>query len=133
MRLVFARPVCFVVFAMLCLGFAGAAYAQQNSEITGIVTDQTGAVISGAQVTLTDTARGTTVTSTSNDAGYYVFAGLNPSTYDLKTVAKGFQTAVANGLVLNVSQTLRSDVKMQVGAEATTVTVQANEIGRAHV
>jgi hypothetical protein len=118
----------FLVFVMLCLGFAGAAYAQQNSEITGIVTDQTGAVISGAQITVTDSAKGTTATTASNDAGYFTFAGLNPSTYDLKAAAKGFQTYVANGLVLNVSQTLRSDVKLQVGTEATTVTVQANAL-----
>ena len=128
MRQVFARPVWFVVFVMLCFGFAGAAFAQQNSQITGIITDQTGAVISGAQVTLTDTAKGTTAATTSNDDGYYTFGGLNPSTYDLKAVAKGFQTFVANGLVLNVSQTLRSDVKMAVGTEATTVTVQANAL-----
>ena len=116
------------VFVMLCLGFAGAAYAQQNSEITGIITDQTGAVISGAQITLTDTAKGTVVNAVSNDAGYYTFGGLNPSTYDLKAVAKGFQTFVANGLVVNVSQTLRDDIKLQVGTEATTVTVQANAL-----
>ncbi|MFP5226714.1 MAG: carboxypeptidase regulatory-like domain-containing protein [Acidobacteriota bacterium] len=128
MRLVSARPVCLLVLVMLCFGFAGAVYAQQNSEITGIVTDQTGAVISGAQITLTDTAKGTTVSTVSNDAGYFAVGGLNPSTYDLKAVAKGFQTFVANGLVLNVSQTLRNDVKMQVGAEATTVTVQANAL-----
>ncbi len=128
MRQVFGRPVGLLVFVMFCLGFAGAAYAQQNSEITGIVTDQTGAVISGAQLTLTDTAKGTTVSTTANDAGYFTFGGLNPSTYDLKATAKGFQSYVANGLVLNVSQTLRSDVKLQVGAEATTVTVQANAL-----
>ncbi len=128
MRQVIGRPMWFVVFVMLCLGFAGAAYAQQNSEITGIVTDQTGAVISGAQVSLTDVARGNTLTTTSNEAGYYAFPALNIGTYDLKAAAKGFQTFVSNGLVLNVSQTLRADVKMQVGTEATTVTVQASAL-----
>ncbi len=128
MRQVLGRPMLYVVFVMLCLGFAGAAYAQQNSEITGIVTDQTGAVISGAQVSLTDVARGNTLTTTSNEAGYYAFPALNIGTYDLKAAAKGFQTFVSNGLVLNVSQTLRADVKMQVGTEATTVTVQASAL-----
>ena len=128
MRQAVARPAWYMVFVMLCFGLVGAVYAQQNSEITGIVTDQTGAVISAAQITLTDTAKGTSVSTTSNDSGYYSFGGLNPSVYDLKAVAKGFQTFVANGLVVNVSQTLRNDVKMQVGAEATTVTVQANAL-----
>ncbi|HVT97196.1 MAG TPA: carboxypeptidase regulatory-like domain-containing protein [Acidobacteriaceae bacterium] len=128
MRQVFGRPVYLMVFMMLCLGFAGAAYAQQNSEITGIVTDQTGAVISGAQITITDTAKGTSSTTVSNDSGYFSVPGLNPSTYELRASAKGFQSYVASGLVLNVSTTLRSDVKLQVGAEATTVTVQANAL-----
>jgi hypothetical protein len=125
MRQILRRPLWFLVFATLCFGFAGAVYAQQNSEVTGIVTDQTGAVIAGAQVTLTDAARGTSTTTTSNDAGYYTFGGLNPGTYNLKTTAKGFQTSASNGLVVNVSQTLRNDVKLQVGTEATTVTVEA--------
>ncbi len=131
MRQVPAKPAHFYVWllVMLCLGISGvAAHAQQNSEITGIVTDQTGAVISGAQLTLTDVARGTKTPSTSNDAGYYSFPGLNPGNYNLRVVAKGFQTFAADGLVLNVSQTLRNDIKMQVGAEATTVTVQATAL-----
>jgi hypothetical protein len=114
---------------MLCLGIAGvAAHAQQNSQITGIVMDQTGAAIPGAHLTLTDIARGTTNETTSNDSGLYSFPALNVGTYNLKTTAKGFQTSVSNGLTLNVSQTLRADVKLQVGAEATTVTVQANAL-----
>ncbi len=64
----------------------------------------------------------------SNDSGYFAFPGLNPGTYNLKIVAKGFQSYSLDGLVVNVSQTLRHDVKMQVGAEATTVTVQANAL-----
>ncbi len=130
MRQVFGKPAHYVwLFVLLCLGMSGiAAHAQQNSEITGIVTDQTGATIAGAQLTLTDNARGTKDSTTSNDAGYYSFQALNPGTYTLKTVAKGFQTYAADGVVVNVSQTLRNDIKMQVGAEATTVTVQANAL-----
>lgn len=130
MRQVLAKPRRYVsLLVMLCLGIAGvAAHAQQNSEITGIVTDQTGAAIPGAHLTLTDIARGTTSETDSNDTGLYSFPALNVGTFNLKVTAKGFQTYVSNGLTVNVSQVLRADVKMQVGAASTTVTVQANAL-----
>jgi hypothetical protein len=112
----------FLVFA--CVGI----YAQQNSEISGIITDQSGAVVPGAHVTLTNPATGAVVTTDSNDTGLFTFPALNIGTYDLKVTAKGFQTYVDNGLVLNVSQTLRSDVHMAVGSDTQTVTVQATAL-----
>lgn len=130
MRQVLAKPRPYVwLLVMLCLGISGvAAHAQQNSQVTGIVTDQTGAAIPGAHLTLTDIARGTSVSTDSNDTGLYSFPALNVGTYNLQATAKGFQTYVQNGLVVNVSQVLRADVKMQVGAATTTVTVQANAL-----
>ena len=122
-----ARSIWLLVVLALGLSCV-AAYAQQNSEITGIVTDQTGAAIPGAHITLTQTATGTVVQTDSNGLGYYVFPGLSIGTFDLKASAKGFQTYSVAGLVLNVSQTLRNDIHMQVGTETQTVTVQANAL-----
>ncbi len=81
----------FLVLA--CVG----AYAQANSEVTGIVTDQTGAVVAGAAITLTDPATGSTHTTVSSGTGLYDIPGLNPSNYNLKVAAKGFQTYVQTG------------------------------------
>jgi hypothetical protein len=112
----------FLVLA--CVG----AYAQANSEITGIVTDQTGAVVAGAAITLTDQATGSTHTTVSTGSGLYDIAGLNPSNYNLKVVAKGFQTYVQTGVVVNVSMTFRVDVKLTIGAETQTVNVVADAL-----
>src|SRR5579884_2384467 len=67
--------------------FTAGARGQQNSEISGTeisgtVTDQNGAAIANAQITLTSTATGTTLSTQSNSAGVYSFPGLNVGTYD---------------------------------------------------
>jgi Carboxypeptidase regulatory-like domain len=109
--------------------FAGAAaLAQQNSEIVGTVTDQTGASVPGAALTLRQKETGFVYNTTSNGTGAYVFAGLNVGTYDMKVTAKGFEAYTATGLTLNVSQTLATDVKLTVGAETVEVSVTADAL-----
>ena len=108
----------------VCVG----VYAQQNSEIAGTVTDQAGAAVVGANVTLTEAGTGFTKETTSNNVGYYRVSGLNIGTYEVKVVAKGFQTAVTSGLQLNVSQTLHNDIKLAVGSDTQTVTVNAEAL-----
>ena len=113
-----------LMFVLACVG----ALAQANSNVTGIITDQSGAVVAGAKITLTDPSTGVTKTTTSSDTGLYEIAGLNAANYNLTVTAKGFQTFVQNGIVVNVSMTFRVDPKLTVGAESTTVTVQADAL-----
>ncbi len=112
----------FLVFACV------AAIAQQNSEIVGTITDQTGAAVPGATLTLTQTETGTVKNGVSNSTGGFVFAGLNVGTYTLKVTAKGFESATTSNLVLNVSQTLAADTKLTVGAETQEVSVTADAL-----
>ena len=112
----------FLLFA--CVG----VFAQQNSEISGNVTDQAGAAIVGANLTLTEAGTGFVRTSISNSNGFFSFPALNIGSYEVKAVAKGFQTSVTSGLQLNISQTLHSDIKMTVGADTQTVTVTADAL-----
>ena len=119
----------FILFSVFCFAFACVgALAQANSNITGIVTDQTGAIVPGATITLLDTATGTEKATVSSDTGLYEIAGLNPSTYHMKASVKGFQTFEKKGIIVNVSSTLRVDVALTVGAESQTVTVEANAL-----
>ncbi len=118
----------FIVVPILLL-FAGLSLkAQQNSEIVGTVTDQTGAFVPGANLGLKQKETGFVYNATSNATGGYVFAGLNVGTYDLKVSAKGFETYQATGLTLNVSQTLANPVKLTVGAETVEVSVTADAL-----
>jgi hypothetical protein len=109
---------------MACIGL----YAQANSELTGIVTDQSGAVVAGAKLVLTNPATGTTSTSESGATGLFSLSGLNPANYNLKVTAKGFQSFEQTGIVVNVSSTVRVDIKLTVGAETQTVTVEADAL-----
>jgi len=117
-----------VVCAMLLLLACAGLQAQANSELTGIVTDQTGAVVPGATLTLIDPATGFSKTTESGGTGLYDFNGLNPANYNLKVTAKGFEAFQQNGIVVNVSMTFRQDVKLTVGAESQTVTVSADAL-----
>jgi hypothetical protein len=114
---------------LVLLLFAGLTVkAQQNSEIVGTVTDQTGAAVPGALLTLTQKETGFVYNAAANVTGGYEFAGLNVRTYYPKATAKGFETYPATGLTLNGSQTLATDVKSTVGAETVEVSVTANAL-----
>ncbi|MGA2755249.1 MAG: carboxypeptidase-like regulatory domain-containing protein [Terracidiphilus sp.] len=118
-----------LIVLVLLLTFGGIrAFAQANSELTGIVTDTTGAAVPGANVLLTDPASAYTRATTSGSAGLYDFAGLNPGTYNLNVTAKGFKAYTQNGIVVNVSGTFRVDATLTIGAESMTVTVEANAL-----
>ena len=125
MRLANYRFILLPLFLFLaCVG----AFAQANSTVTGIVTDQTGAVVGGAQITLTDPATSETHKTVSGGTGLYDISGLNPATYNLKITAKGFQAYAQTGIGVTVSGTFRVDVKLTVGAESQTVTVEADAL-----
>ena len=113
---------------LMALGGIVSAYAQANSTLTGIITDQTEAVVAGAKVTLTDPATGFVKETESGVSGLFTIGGLNPATYNLKITAKGFQTFEQTGVVVNVSSTVRVDAKLTIGSESQTVTVEANAL-----
>jgi hypothetical protein len=117
----FLLPI-FLVLA--CVG----AFAQANSSVTGVVTDQTGAVVAGAKIALTDPATGETKTTISSGTGLYEIPGLNAANYNMKVTAKGFETFAQNDVVVNISNTFRVDIKLTVGAESQTVTVEADAL-----
>jgi len=109
---------------MACVG----AFAQANSEVTGIVTDQTGAAVGGAKITLTDPATGYTNPPSATAPGLYDIAGLNAANYNMKIAAKGFQSYEQKGVVVDISRTFRVDVKLTIGVETQTVTVEADAL-----
>ena len=107
---------------------ATTASAQQNSQIEGSVLDAAGAIVAGAKVSLLQTSTGFTTTVESNGSGLFSFPGLNVGTYSLTVTMPGFQTYKQQGLEVNISQTLRSDVKLSVGSVNETVVVEANSL-----
>jgi hypothetical protein len=107
---------------------SASAFAQQNSEISGTVTDNNGAVVPDAHIILTSVTTGTQLSTDSNSNGVYIFPGLNVGTYDISATASGFGAYVQKGLIVNVSRTLRADISLTVGSVKETVTVTANAL-----
>lgn len=119
------RLLCITSIAM-CVAFT--ASAQENAELSGVVTDPTGAVVSGAKVIVTNSATGEVRTGITNGAGLYDFPAMRIGAYSLKVTASGFEAYEKTGIVMNVAATVREDVRLAVGASSTTVTVQANAL-----
>src|SRR5436190_8242747 len=97
--------------------------AQTQGGITGTVTDSSGAAIPGASVTVTNTATRGTRNTTTNAEGLYTFPSLPPGLYELKVELQGFKTAEIKAFKVDVQQTVREDVELQVGTLDETVTV----------
>jgi outer membrane receptor protein involved in Fe transport len=91
--------------------------------ILGSVTDQSGGVVAGATVAVTDVQRGVTRSLTTDQAGEYVAPDLTPGTYTVRASATGFKTVERTGLLLEVRQDIRVDLVLQPGEQAQTVTV----------
>lgn len=97
-----------------------------TGSLSGTVQDQTGAVVSGAAVTLLNQATAEQRKSTSNERGYFTFAALTPGSYTVKIEAKGFKGWKQADIAINVGD-VRSvtDIKMAVGEANETLVVES--------
>jgi hypothetical protein len=122
-----------VWLSILCLSFLSTlqpalsrAQTTASGTVSGQVVDQQNAVIPGAQILLTDTSTNISLSTTSNEAGRYVFVDVAPGTYNLSVTKQGFKKAVFPAQNVQVGLTLTLDVVLQVGSTVTTVQVSAS-------
>ncbi len=100
------------------------AFGQGNvGRILGEVTDQSGGVIAGATVAVTDVQRGITRTLTTDQSGEYVAPSLLPGSYAVRAEAKGFKAVEHADLLLETGKDLRIDLSLPTGDQTQTVTV----------
>ena len=112
------------VFVLILLLSAVAAFAQSESaRVSGRVTDSTGAVIVGAQCTITNIGTNASATIATNRDGIYVFPDLRPAMYRLIIQKDGFHTVVKPGLELHVQDAIDENFTLAVGSTSETVTV----------
>jgi hypothetical protein len=104
--------VAVLTFFFLALGIA---WASITGSISGVVTDKSGAVVSGASVTATDTLTGVKSKITTDAKGFYNFPTLAVGTYEVEIQQVGFKTFRATGLVIDANSALRVDATLQVG------------------
>jgi len=94
---------------------AGILHAQNFAEITGSVSDSSGAVMAGAAFTVQNTDTNQIRTATTNDTGNYSLPYLVPGPYTLRVEIAGFKVATRKGIVLQVGAVARIDFTMEVG------------------
>lgn len=109
--------------AISLLVLPGYLAAQGTAYITGNVMDPTGAAVPDATVVVKATATGATYTLKTTADGVYRTPALAPGAYDITVTAKGFQTAVVNGVVVLVGQPRGQSFTLKVGAVSQTVQV----------
>lgn len=97
-------------------------------EITGVVTDPSGATVVNAKIVATDEATRRSWTTATNTEGIYRLGSLPPGTrYEIVVEAQGFKTSKQRGIPLDVADARRIDFRLEVGAVAESVTVSATE------
>ncbi|HZR56472.1 MAG TPA: carboxypeptidase regulatory-like domain-containing protein [Terriglobales bacterium] len=118
------------VVRALCLValFAAAAFASINGSISGIVTDSSGAVVTGATVTAVNVQTGIKSTSQTDTKGFYSFPSLPIGTYDVEIQEAGFKSFTKTGLILDANSALRADATLPVGTVSEKVEVQSNAV-----
>lgn len=116
------KRILLIVAAAIALQASGLAQTT-FATITGLVTDPQGAVISGAEVTATRLGSNYKCAARTNELGYYTIGQLLQGEYTMRVEMQGFSAYVRKDIVLTANQLLRADVRLEVGAVATTIEV----------
>src|SRR5215510_12351626 len=103
-----------------------AVWAQSTAQISGVVRDQSGAILPGVDVSATQTATGAKRSAVTNENGAYVLPNLPIGPYMLEASLPGFRTHVQTGIVLQVNDSAAINVTLAIGQVSEQVEVQAN-------
>jgi hypothetical protein len=115
------------VCALFVLALTASARAQFRAAVQGTVTDQSGAVVPAAVLTLKNNETGRVQTANSGDEGFYRLSELPPGTYTLSVEKAGFKKTTFESVVVNAEQVQGLDVVLTAGEVAETVTVTADQ------
>src|ERR1039458_10237367 len=120
-----------VFLASMLLALATPLWAQKDAgAIVGLVRDPSGAVVTGAKVTVTDVDRGIQLTLSTNGAGEYVASPLRIGRYTVTVEKQGFKKAMAGPVQVNIQDRIAVDLKLDPGmtTEVVTVTGEAPQL-----
>ncbi len=118
----------FVFAILIALGLGAVSTYAQTAQMTGAITDQTGASVPGTTVTVTNVNTAVARSSVTNSTGNYLVTALLPGTYRVTTQAAGFKQMSREPIVLQVDQIARIDFSLAVGETRETVEVLASAV-----
>src|SRR4030095_1830855 len=117
---------------LCCVIIGGGAFAQQPlGNLAGTVTDQVGAVVSGATVTATSVATGALRVATTNDQGYFLLPTLQAGEYKLSISHAGFANFLVDRVVVAVGQTANVEARLKVASATETVQISGADAAAA--
>ena len=119
------RSGCHLGLILLLSCVTGFAQTGGTGTLVGTITDSSGAVMAGVKVTVVNSGTAFTSDTLTSATGAYYVPYLAPGTYRLTVEAVGFKRYVNDGITVNSGEVPRIDVKMEVGAQAESVTVSA--------
>ena len=122
LKLIGSLAVVFAIYVCFPVGMA----AQGFGSINGTVTDASGAVVPGVEVTITQAGTGISLKTTSGDEGNFVFPTVAPSTYNVTASRPGFQAFKDNGVQVRADSAVTVNVALKAGNATETVTVSAD-------
>src|SRR4051794_8563379 len=116
--------ICLMIAVSTEMGLTPLQAQLGTAIISGAVTDSTGAAVTGASVSVTNTETGVQRETVSNAAGEDTLPSLTPGQYDLRVEFKGFKKAEQKALTLQVDQNARIDVTLEVGQMTESIEIQ---------
>jgi hypothetical protein len=115
------------LFTVLLAALPAMAQLDTGS-ISGTITDPSGSVVANAKITATESTTGTTYTTVSSKAGYYVFPSVRTGIYKLTISSTGFKTTVSSGVTVSIGAASARDFALQLGSVNETVAVEATSL-----
>ncbi len=117
-----ARNFLSICILFLCASSVALAQAGRGS-ISGLVSDPSGAIVSGATVTALDHATGVSLHTVTSAGGLYSFISLTPGNYVVTASQKGFASVAQDNVLVTVDHVSTVNIALQVGAVSETITV----------
>src|SRR5246127_5531542 len=130
-RVRYERRNLLALVSLCCMVLSATLQAQSTvgtGSIQGVVNDQSGAVVSGANVTITNKATSGAIQRTTSSAGTYTSGPMQPGDYLVRVEAKGFKTAEFS-VTVQVGVVSSGNVKLELGQESQVIQVQAAQVG----
>jgi hypothetical protein len=113
-----------IVAGLSCMVSSSAA--QGITALVGTTSDKSGAVVSGADITVTDSGTGSQRSAKTDASGNYIVENLKPGVYEVSAAKSGFTTKKITGIVLQVSHRGRVDIQLEVGSVLDQVEVRGD-------
>jgi Carboxypeptidase regulatory-like domain len=120
------RLLVYVTAVLLMFSIAGFAQTVAVSQISGTVRDQSGALLPGVEVRVTQVETGAMRSALTNETGSYTIPNLSVGSYRLEASLQGFSTYVQTGIVLQVNSNPTIPIVLQVGQVSQTIEIEAN-------